>query len=259
MKKIVAISDQHGNLPTIQNCDLLLIAGDIVPIAVQNNPFDSMKWLNGPFGDWLNSVPAKHVVGTPGNHDFIFQRAFDMVPKSLRWHLLIDNLAEVEGLKIWGSPWQNWFYDWAFNAPPDEEGGQEFLARKYRAMPDDTDIIVSHGPPRGYGDQIDLRGDRLGSQALTDRIMEVKPKLVVCGHIHTSRGQWTFPRGNAADGIIANVAILNDEYKMVYEPMVFEIEDRLDVAYIEPPFALSTENMGKLVERTQSDPVDRED
>lgn len=218
MAKIIALSDQHGNLPEIQPCDILLIAGDIVPLEVQNYPFDSMKWLNGPFNEWLESIPAKHVVATPGNHDFIFQKKLDMVPK-LRWHLLIDNLAEVEGLKIWGSPWQNWFYDWAFNAP--DVGGEVFLARKYAQMPDDTDIIISHGPPFGYGDQA-LDG-RTGSKALTDRIKETKPRLVVCGHIHEDRGRWEIENGNKPPTIIANVSVLNRSYQMVHEPMMFEI------------------------------------
>src|SRR5689334_2006906 len=59
--------------------------------------------------------------------------------------------VELFGLRIWGSPWHPWFYDWAFNAP--RRDAEEFLASKFDAIPGDTDVVVAHGPPRGFGDR----------------------------------------------------------------------------------------------------------
>ena len=55
---------------------------------------------------------------------------------------LEDAGLELFGLRIWGTPWQPWFYDWAFNAP--RRDGEEFLASKFDAIPSNTDVVVAH-------------------------------------------------------------------------------------------------------------------
>src|SRR5262245_55965705 len=145
--KIVAVSDLHGVLPEVPACDLLLLAGDLTP--VENHKLDfQARWLGGEFRAWLERVPAREVVGVAGNHDFIFQRMPQAVPPDLPWTYLQDELTEWEGLRIYGSPWQPWFYDWAFNLyEPD-------LKPKWDLIPAGTDILVLHGPPWGYGDGV---------------------------------------------------------------------------------------------------------
>ena len=88
-----------------------------------------------------------------GNHDQSIE-AWG-IPDGLRCHYLQDAGLELFGLRIWGTPWQPWFYDWAFNAP--RRDGEEFLASKFDAIPGDTDIVVAHGPPRGFGDRTSVR------------------------------------------------------------------------------------------------------
>src|SRR4051794_33499553 len=118
-----------------------------------------------------------------GNHDFIFERQPDLVPKSLRWTYLQDSSVEIDGLKIYGTPWQPWFYDWAFNLSEEE------LAKKWEMIPASTDILVCHGPPRGYGD-VTQDNRRVGSPSLWDAIFRIRPRLCVFGHIHEGRGRW---------------------------------------------------------------------
>ena len=118
--KIVAIADLHGVLPTIPACDLLLIAGDICPVTNHGVEFQA-DWLNTVFRSWLRSLThVHHIVGIAGNHDFVFERMPELVPRDLPWTYLQDELAEVAGLRIWGTPWQPWFFDWAFNGRPEE-------------------------------------------------------------------------------------------------------------------------------------------
>lgn len=210
-----AISDLHGFLFDIEPCDLLLIAGDICP--VRDHSLDAQaKFLDGDFRRWLDRVPAKHVVGVCGNHDFIFERDPGRVPRDLRWTYLQDSSAMVEGLKVYGTPWQPWFYDWAFNLyEPD-------LVPKWEMIDGDADILVFHGPPAGYGD-LTIDGNRTGSPSQLARIRKIGPKLVVFGHIHEGRGQWTIPNDRGGETILANVSSVNVRYRRVHEPMAFEV------------------------------------
>jgi Icc-related predicted phosphoesterase len=226
--KVCCCSDLHGQLLEIPECDLLIISGDICPD--RDSPFErcgspasmffQSKWLGSEFKEWLDSIPAKEVVACYGNHDYIGQRRPDMAPK-LRWHMLTDQSVEVLGLKIYGSPWQPYFYDWAFNAPPGLEG-EAFLSTKWQNIPDDTDVIVVHGPPQGYGD-VAPDGRTTGSPSLTARIFEIKPKLVVSGHIHSGYGQWTFSRDDATVGHIVNASVLDESYRLKNKPIEIEL------------------------------------
>ena len=73
-KKICAISDIHGHLPEIPECDILCICGDIIPLYIQREFAQSIAWLSGPFQKWALEAPCKHVVMIWGNHDFIGER-----------------------------------------------------------------------------------------------------------------------------------------------------------------------------------------
>jgi Icc-related predicted phosphoesterase len=207
--KIVAVSDLHGTLPSIPPCDLLLIGGDVAPVSNHAVSFQA-EWLDTTFRDWLARAPARKVVGVAGNHDFIFQRAPELVPADLPWTYLQDSAAEWEGLRFWGTPWQPWFYDWAFNLyEPD-------LIPKWALIPADTDILVLHGPPRDYGDGVPERNGHVrhcGSPSLLERIESIAPRLAIFGHIHEGRGEWHLGRT-----VLANVTILNEAYEHVYPP-----------------------------------------
>ncbi len=193
-------------------CDVLVIAGDITPATNHHVDFQA-RWLDTEFRQWLAAVPATAIVGIAGNHDFVFERAPEKVPANLPWVYLQDERAVVDGVTFWGSPWTPWFHDWAFNAPrhdPDES----FLNERYVEVPVDTDVLLIHGPPAGYGDLTDF-GSGAGSSAFTHLIDRVSPKLGIFGHIHEGRGTWT--RGGTT---LANVSAVNFHYEIVGEPVV---------------------------------------
>jgi len=212
--KVVAISDQHGVLPDVPSCDLCIIAGDVCP-ATNHQLWYQEHWLDTNFRYWLKKIDAKKIVGIAGNHDYIFQNAPQKVP-SLPWTYLQDSKTEFEGYKIWGTPWQPWFFDWAFNLY------EKDLLEKWALIPNDTDILVVHGPPYGYGDKAPRVGGKgyelVGSPGLLKKIQEVKPKLVVFGHIHEGRGEW-----NDGTTQFANVTILDGKYKHVHKPWQFDL------------------------------------
>ena len=207
MPRIVCTADLHEHLPEIPSCDLLLIAGDI-SYAFKGDLAAKHAFLEGPFADWLERAPASEIVLVAGNHDQSIE-AWG-VPEGLRCHYLEDAGIELCGLKLWGSPWQPWFYDWAYNAP--REGGERFLAAKYAPIPDDTDVLVCHGPPRGYGDRATSAPDspQVGSTALLDAIERIRPRLLVCGHIHPGYGSY---RHGATE--IVNAAYVDNHYQPV--------------------------------------------
>lgn len=215
---ICAVSDLHGNLPAIPSCDLLLIAGDICPTHNHNVDFQE-QWIETNFRYWLRDIDAKQKIFCAGNHDFVFQKNPNFGQKLIQNNYpaiyLQDASVEFEGLKIYGTPWQPYFYDWAFNLY------EEDLSKKWDLIPADADIIVVHGPPRGYGDwapRVNGGYENTGSPSLLTKIEEVKPKLVVFGHIHEGRGEWDLDKTK-----LANVTVLDRNYKMVYEPWVYEI------------------------------------
>ncbi len=237
--KIIALSDLHGNLPEqLPACDLLLLAGDLCPLQSHDFAFQA-GWLDTEFREWLYEQKARRIVGVAGNHDFVFERAPHLLPRDLPWRYLQDAGFNWNGVKIWGTPWQPWFWDWAFNGDP------ERLQRQWRLIPDETDILVVHGPPFGYGDGIpenlspqppspDRRGGQGGSGSgvrhagcpwLLERIQEIKPKLVVFGHIHEGRGEWQLGPTR-----LANVTLVDEAYEPVYPPWTCELELPSNVA-----------------------------
>jgi Icc-related predicted phosphoesterase len=212
--KIVGCSDNHGNLKVKSpECDILLHAGDIFG---SNNLVLQEAWLPN-FNDWLDKQPAKHKVLIAGNHDWYMYECWKARKKpKVNCHYLLDWSIEIEGIRIYGTPWQPVFFDWAFNLP------EEDLEKKWVHFPVDTDILLVHGPPYGILDKAPRHRERgyehVGSPSLKERIFEIKPKLVVFGHVHESYGievheEITF----------VNCSVLNGDYKLVNEPVVVEL------------------------------------
>ena len=210
--RVCAISDLHGLLPPLEACDLLLLAGDLCPVR-DHSLSAQWRFLDGPFRAWLAGLPARHIVGVAGNHDFIFERAPKLVPADLKWCYLQDSSVEKNGMTIYGTPWQPWFRNWAFNLYEDD------LKEKWNLIPDRVDVLLLHGPPSGFGD-LTTDGRRTGSPSLLKRIEQVKPKLVVFGHIHESFGHWTI---NGGETTLANVSHVNEKYRPIHAASVFEL------------------------------------
>jgi Icc-related predicted phosphoesterase len=209
--KILALSDMHGYLQDVKGqYDLIIIGGDMCPGNDHSVEFQS-NWLADKFNPWLKSLPSDNVVCIAGNHDFIFERARPLVPK-LKCHYLQDSKVEIDGVKIWGSPWSRKFFDWAFM------GEEDKLSMVWDKILKDTDILVVHGPPFQAGDVV--RGEYVGSTSLKWWIERNQPKLVICGHIHEAHGIY-----NIGDTIVANVSVLDGAYNpWIHNPMIFEFD-----------------------------------
>lgn len=213
--KIVATSDLHGELPDfIVPCDILIIAGDVCPDWKKNQFRNQLNWLLEEFNPWLEAQPAKTIVGIAGNHDFVLQKMPD-VQSSLHWTYLQDSSVTASGLKIYGIPWVPNLSRWAFHLDDAE------LQEHFDAVPDDTDILVTHGPPHGYCDFASAAHGSVhaGFPGANDTLERVRPAAHICGHIHNGYGYKMHPSGTA----VYNVAYLDDTMDPVHRPLVLEI------------------------------------
>jgi Icc-related predicted phosphoesterase len=192
---IVMVSDTHElhrELDVPQG-DLLIHAGDFTM-------FSRSAAAILDFNDWLGELPHRFKVVVPGNHEFFL--VSDRSKQSLISNatLLINENVEMLGLTIWGSPVTS-AVGGAF-AMPSERARREL----YSKIPEDTDIVITHGPPFGILDQHSATDSHAGCVALRDVIGRVKPRLHVFGHIHGGHGMTS-----NEDTVFVNAAVLGPE------------------------------------------------
>lgn len=222
--KICLTSDVHGRLPVVPSCDLLIVAGDLCPDFAPGSPWGSTKqegWLQSTFMNWVDSRAGCVTRATFGNHDFVSKK---YLPDGVKGVFAVDEENVIGGLRIWFTPWSNLFGGWAWMKPPDE------LRAHYEMIPEGIDILVSHGPAYGYGDRVDDRylvmsrereDPHVGSKELLEAIDRVKPRLMVCGHIHSGYGTYQY-----GETTIMNVALVDEDYKPVHAIVELEMEPK---------------------------------
>ncbi len=177
---IVCISDTHGMHESIElpEGDMIIHAGDF---STRGGLQEVERFLT-----WYNSLSYIYKILIAGNHDLLFEDYPLLKAQLLRVYsdiiYLENEEATVEGIKIYGSPVQPRFHDWAFNV---DRGTpiKEFWNR----IPENTDILITHGPPYGYGDFIPYHGN-IGCEDLLNTVLYNKPKYHIFGHIHESYG-----------------------------------------------------------------------
>jgi Icc-related predicted phosphoesterase len=195
--RITAISDTHSlhkkfeRLHVIPDADLLIHSGDMSNVGRIPEIID--------FNAWLGTIKHKFKFGIvliAGNHDWLYQTDPGLA-KSLITNatLLMDESVVINGLNFYGSSWQPEFCGWAFNLPRGEQ-----LAQKWAQIPDDTNVLITHGPPHGIMDGCERimhmpdgtvieDVEHVGCEDLSARIKNLKQlKLNVFGHIHAGYG-----------------------------------------------------------------------
>lgn len=205
--RITFISDTHGQHEALQlpPADMLVHAGDFTGKG-QQAEVES-------FLEWLGAQPHTHKVFIAGNHDFLAERDpqlfQSLLPPGVTY--LNDSGLTLEGIRIWGSPIQPWFYDWAFN----RRRGPD-IARHWALIPDDTELLITHGPAWGILDQL-RHGESVGCQDLLQRIQQVKPRIHVSGHIHEAYG------AQQVGGVhYINASVLDERYQLVNPPITLD-------------------------------------
>jgi len=219
--RIVCVSDTHMHKFEPPEGDVLIHAGDHTFRGTQIE-LEEVK-------EHLDSIKDryKHIILIAGNHDWLFKRDEQTARDIFKDYIYLqDSSVIIEGVKIYGSPWQPRFGWWAFNL----ERGQDIKA-KWDMIPEDTDILVTHGPPYGKGDKV-YRGvihdemmdqqlseyERVGCKDLKQAVERIKPKYHIFGHIHSGYGTY-----KNEDTTFINASIVNERYENVNTPIVFDI------------------------------------
>lgn len=211
--RIVATSDWHGEFPRdLPDGDVLVVAGDLLPVWDHNRQFQS-RWIMSDLLPHLYSLPYDRVICIAGNHDFVFQdtRKFDKLFHDKVVYLR-DEEYEFDGVKFWGSPYSVSFGDWAFMKRDKD------LAEKWATIPNDTDVLIIHGPPYGLCDKAKWGDVHVGSRTLTERIIQLNAQLLITGHIHEAYGI-----DNVGKTVVANVSFRDVDYQPVNKAMVFDV------------------------------------
>lgn len=232
--KVVAMSDLHGHLPKdVPQCDVVCIAGDIVPLDVQRSWVRSISWLLLDFKPWADSLPCDKVLFVAGNHDFVFEELgpnhnntgadvmkmlFGQHKKDTKLVYLQDSSYEYKGKRFYGTPWIQDLSDWAFY------GDDNFLEDRWSTIPKKFDVFISHMPPRrsGLGQVIQPGwnyGNDYGSQILAEILGTRDVKYALCGHVHS--GQHYPVEYNGCKYV--NVSIKDEDYKVKYDMFEFEV------------------------------------
>lgn len=216
MTRIVCISDTHGiheKIPPLPWGDILIHAGDFTGWGT----YSEIE----KFAQWMSNQDHEIKIVIAGNHDEDAQDTARMKTLFGNFDIvyLKDSWTTADGFKIYGTPYTPEFCGWYFMEH------EYALANRYNMIPEDTNILICHGPPRGIHDEskIDLRRfrddrgpNRVGSTALAARIPQLSSlKLFVCGHIHAGRGvHWQ------DDVCYVNAASLGENYEPVQEEAI---------------------------------------
>lgn len=213
MPEILATADLHGVLPEIQECDILIIAGDVCPdFKMQAGVAAQLRWLDTKFRAWLARVPAAHIIGIAGNHDFVFEKWGGAVRDlELPWIYLEDREVSVAGVTFHGIPWVPNLSRWAFHADPQR------LQDRFAIINNLVDVVISHGPPLGFRDFTvpKFGAVHAGAPEANEMLHRVEPKAFVCGHIHEGYGVENHPSG----AMILNVSLNTELYDPINQPM----------------------------------------
>lgn len=233
--KITAISDTHNKHKQIElpGGHIIIHSGD----ATGRGKSGEIE----PFLKWYGSQDYMEKIFIPGNHDFGFETEPERYREMCEKYdvtLLIDEGVVVknkygESVKIWGSPVTPEFFNWAFNRRLTEKlpDGYDpyhsynkvnsFIKPHWDMIPEDIDILVTHGPPKTILDECQdmynpSKKVNVGCPYLLDAVKKIKPKLHIFGHIHEQHGIF-----KTQDTVFCNAAQLNDKYNVHYKSKDF--------------------------------------
>ena len=200
--RLLHLSDthnQHHSLLNLPKADLIIHSGDF-----------SLKGTKTEFYDFLNwflSLSYQHKIFIGGNHDSYLEGKTQkdiqkMLPENC--HYLCHSSVLIKGLRFWGVPM----------FVSEDIDGTYF--EKIKQIPSNTDVLISHNPPFGI---LDLDGKiNFGCVDLLEKIVEVKPKFHLFGHIHNA-----FGIEKSKHTTFSNASALNGNYELQNLPKLFDV------------------------------------
>lgn len=222
--KLILVSDthrMHGQIRIPQG-DVLIHAGDMTNLG-ELGELDSVA-------SFFSKQPHKHKIVICGNHERQVSEDTETVKSIFEPYgikVLHNETIEINGVKFYGEPRTPEFFNWGWMYKRGKEAEEI-----WNKVPEDTDVLICHGPPYGYGDLaprlfgfcgvpsgFENKPHHVGCRQQLKMLQRIKPKLVVCGHIHFSYGIHLTDFGT----VIANAAICTEGYKPKNKPLEINI------------------------------------
>lgn len=208
--RIVFISDTHCRHKKVRlpDGDVLVHSGDISG----RGELDVIE----KFNKWMAERNFTKKIVIAGNHDFAFENNAKAAEALLTdCTYLRDSEVIVDGIKFYGSPWQPEFCSWAFNLPRNGKA----LRAVWSKIPDDTDVLITHGPPFGTLDRTMCDQKAVGCEELVQALARVKPTIHAFGHIHEGYGV-----RETEDTLYVNASICTLYYDPINKPIWVDVE-----------------------------------
>lgn len=217
--KIVCIADLQGMCDRIYPSllpkgDMLIIAGDLTA----RGGIEPLKEVN----NWLGTLEYKYKIVVAGNHDLGLNGDIDGHEIFTNAIYLQDELVEIEGLKIYGSPVNEMnelkYNGWVFCYP-------DYIREVVKKFPQGLDILITHGPPLGILDKLARDFRHVGSPDILETVRDIKPKYHIFGHIHESAGKMKKGKITFINAAICDQrnTLFRDENHLFFDPIVITI------------------------------------
>lgn len=216
------ISDTHNHHESLQipaDIDIVVHCGD--------ESESGNEWFNEPeareFFDWYSKLSIPIKIFVPGNHSTAIEKGRVLRTDYRQIHFLIHQPLAIANLNFFGTPYTPMFFNWSYMRPREE------LDAVWQTIPDQVDVLISHGPPKGF---LDVTRDmhtrspvHVGSKSLTRHVVQrIKPLVHAFGHIHDEKGIRNF--GAVSDGgtIFINCSCCNIANELVNPGIVVDID-----------------------------------
>ncbi len=156
---------EYFDATRLEGVDLIISCGDL-----------SRHYL-----EYIVTMAPCHLLYVPGNHD----KSYVMDPPG-GGICIDDKVYDYKGLRILGLGGSMKYNDGPYMYTEDEMRKRIAKLRSAVSIRNGIDIVVTHSPAKGYGDQDDL--PHRGFDCFNTLLNTWQPKYLVHGHVHKSYG-----------------------------------------------------------------------
>ncbi len=229
--KIIAISDTHEqhkwldqflyDPEFIKDVDMIICAGDTAnsksPVLNHNA---QLKFI-----DWYAELPFKYKIYVPGNHNTSEHGIYKDIYEYNNIYRLIHELVVINKIRIFGSPYTPTFgTGWVYNVP------RHKINTYWDEIPDNTDILITHGPPKGILDLTHVNNtltEQVGCKSLLNHVLgRVKPNYHIFGHLHDEENIFNYGYRLIGDTTFINASIVDLHHNPINLPIKIEYESQ---------------------------------
>lgn len=200
---ILHLSDTHGqhkNLKSLPEADVIVHSGDFTFAGSEEEAYDFMNWFC--------NLPYKHKIFIAGNHDMCMYGADHIDGLSRNVHYLYNNSVVIDGIKFYGIPM---FMEDCM------DGNLDVFINN---IPDDTDVLITHMPPKGTCDLANYgKGpEHRGNTTLAELLKKLHPTCHLFGHEHDAYGKTI-----KENVIYSNACVVDSRYNLINNPTIINI------------------------------------